>query len=152
MSIKQEKFVFDKNAPDAPKVYPEGKGMFKIPKGHLLTPHWHPNSNEITTCSAGQGTVTIIYPDPQSPGNPGTAIHQTYKFDTEKIVFLPQGYFHYFVNTGTDDFIIHLTFDKRNFDILSLDKIASLLPENIKTTSIHSDPNHPVIPYELAQV
>lgn len=148
MSTQTQNFVF--NPPEgAPTPYTEGSTSIQIPPGHLLTPHWHPNSNEITTCVKGSGTVTIIYPDPASAGNPGKSLHQTYDFCEKQVVFLPQGYFHYFVNTGTDIFIIDLTFDRKDFDILSLNEMVSLLPEKIKITSLVSNPTIPVIPYEF---
>lgn len=129
--------------------YTEGEGKFSIPAQHLLTPHWHPNSNEITTCTQGEGTVTIIAPGVKASGNPATATTTTYSFKAGDSVFLQQGYFHYFVNTGTDDFIIDLTFDEEDFDILTLSKTLSLLPENIKLATIYSNPDkNPVIPYE----
>jgi oxalate decarboxylase/phosphoglucose isomerase-like protein (cupin superfamily) len=152
MSKSIEKFVFDKNDPNAPKIFTEGaQGPLKIPSKHILTPHWHPNATEVTTCSGGKGTVAIIYPDPESPHDPGRAIHKAYEFDENKIVKLPQGYFHYFVNTGTDDFIINLTFNNKDFDILSLNEMVSLLPSNIKITSIISNPTNPIIRYQFTE-
>jgi len=146
MLTQTQDFVF--TSPDADhKPYTEGKTSIKIPKGHLLTPHWHPNSNEITTCMEGTGTVTIIRPNPASPGDPGKAIHQTFEFSKGQVVFLPQGFFHYFVNTGDGPFVIDLTFDNAAFDILTLNEMVSLLGENIKVTSLVSDPANPVIPY-----
>lgn len=142
-----QNFVFNPPA-GAPTPYTQGTANIKIPDGHLLTPHWHPNSNEITTCMNGRGTVTIVYPNPKSPGNPGTSILQTYEFSKGQVVFLPQGYFHYFVNTGSDVFTIDLTFDNPDFDILSLDEIANLLPDNIRIAALDSDPMKAVIPYK----
>ncbi|PKH51728.1 hypothetical protein CXF68_14005 [Tenacibaculum sp. Bg11-29] len=125
---------------------------FKIPSNHLLTPHWHPNSNEITTCIKGEGTVTIIAPNTKYPGNPGTAIPTTYPLKEGDSVFLQQGYFHYFMNTGNEDFEIDLTFDKKDFDILTLSEVISLLPDNIKLAAVNSKPDNPIIPYEKIEV
>jgi oxalate decarboxylase/phosphoglucose isomerase-like protein (cupin superfamily) len=114
--------------------YTQGKASITIPAGHLLTPHWHPNANEVTTCSAGQGSVTLIYPDPAAPGDPGKAQIKTYPLTEGSTVFLPQGYLHYFVNeSATENFVIDLTFDNANFDILALAFAMELFPANIKS-------------------
>ena len=146
--MSTQNFVFNP-PPGAPKPYTEGKASITIPPLHLLTPHWHPNANEITTCMAGEGTVTLIFPDPANPGDPGSAIIQTYEFREGQVVFLPQGYFHYFVNTGDSDFVIDLTFDQKDFDILSLNEVTHLMPENIKITALNGDPSNPILPYQL---
>lgn len=146
--MSNQNFVFNP-PPGAPQPYTAGKAKITIPPGHLLTPHWHPNSNEITTCAAGFGTVTLIFPDPENPGDPGNAIIKTYEFGPGQVVFLPQGYFHYFVNTSEEDFVIDLTFDNKDFDILSLNEITHLMPENIKIAALNGDPSQPVIPYEV---
>jgi len=141
--------------PYAPYANPpkDNPAIFKIPPGFLLTPHWHPNSNEITTCTGGKGQVTIISPNPNPKlaGNPGDAVHETYDLVPGQVVFLQQGYFHYFMNTGTEDFVINLTFDNPEFDILSLGEVLSLLPDNIKISAAFSDPKKlpPFIPYEI---
>ncbi len=143
-----QNFVFNP-PPGAPKPYTEGKASITIPPLHLLTPHWHPNANEITTCATGEGTVTLIFPDPANPGDPGSAIKKTYDFKAGQVVFLPQGYFHYFVNTGEEDFVIDLTFDQKDFDILSLNEITHLMPDNIKIAALNGDPKNPILPYRL---
>lgn len=132
--------------------YTEGSASITIPSGHLLTPHWHPNADEITTCMAGTGTVTIIAPNAATPSNPGTATYQTYPFTVGESVYLQQGYFHYFLNSGTEDFIIDLTFNETDFDILSLNEVMSLLPIDIKVTAINSDPTNPIIPFEVSAI
>jgi len=149
----QTKLKFVNTPPKSTVVaYTEGTHIFTIPKDHLLTPHWHPNSNEITTCTKGEGVVTIIAPNVKSPGDPGSATHITYPFKKGDSVFLQQGYFHYFANTGNEDFIIDLTFNQKDFDILTLSEIISLLPSNIKLASVDSNPNNPIIPYENIDV
>ncbi|MDY8136459.1 cupin domain-containing protein [Aquimarina sp. 2201CG5-10] len=147
-TLEQLKFV---NTPPKgiEEPYSEGTTTIKIPPSHLLTPHWHPNSNEITTCTEGEGIVTLIAPNKESPSNPGTIVCNTYQFKKGDSVFLPQGYFHYFLNSGTENFTIDLTFNNKDFDILSLNQIISLLPEDIKISAINSNPTNPVIPYKV---
>jgi len=132
--------------------YTEGTGSITIPPGHLLTPHWHPNADEITTCVGGMGVVTIISPNPESPSNPGTISCQTYQFTTGDSVYLQQGYFHYFLNSGTEDFIIDLTFNEADFDILSFNQVIGLLPVGIKINATNCNPTNPILPFEVSAV
>ena len=143
----EQNFVFNPPA-GAPEPYTAGKTTIKIPQLHLLTPHWHPNANEITTCRQGEGEVTLIYPNPANPGDPGKAIRYTQRVSPGQVIVLPRGYFHFFVNVGSGDFVIDLTFDEKDFDILSFNEVASLMPENIKITALNADPNNPILPYE----
>ena len=147
----EQNFVFNPPA-GAPKPYTEGKTTITIPQLHLLTPHWHPNANEITTCRQGEGEVTLIYPNPGNPGDPGQAITQTFSVRAGQVIVLPRGYFHYFVNVGSGDFIIDLTFDVEDFDILSFNEVAHLMPPNIRVTALNADPNNPILPYEPMEI
>ncbi len=127
-----------------------GMQLITIPPGNLLTPHWHPNANETTYCVSGQGTVALVIPDPTS-AEPIGATYQPYPFSQGDVVFLPQGYAHYFANTGsTEDLVLLLTFDNPNFDILTLADTLQQLPPNIVAAATASVPNagsSPVIPY-----
>ena len=127
-----------------------GVGMQRIaiPPGHLLTPHWHPNSNETTYCLEGEGVVGLVSPDPTSTAPTG-ANSQLSPFNEGEMVFLPQGYVHYFVNQGTEDFVLLLTFDNPNFDILTFADAFQQLPDYVREAAIWSKAGHnPVIPYK----
>ena len=120
------------NVKTFPALKQGGAGMqrLSIPPGHLLTPHWHPNSNETTYCLAGEGVVGLAIPDSTKKEKIGAAF-QSYLFHEDDIVFLPQGYAHYFANTGSDDLTLLLTFDNPDFDILTLADTLQQLPLNI---------------------
>ena len=139
------------NATTFPVLKQGGAGMqrISIPPKHLLTPHWHPNSNETTYCLAGEGVVGLVVLDPTST-EPIGATFQSYPFHLGDIVFLPQGYAHYFANTGSQDFNLLLTFDNPNFDILTLADTLQQLPDNIIEAAKSSESKagySPVIPY-----
>jgi|GEM_PF-4646356 len=129
-----------------------GAGMqhLTIGKGELLTPHWHPNANETTYCLGGTGVVGIVSPDPKA--GPIGASFKEYYFNPGDVVFLPQGYAHYFANTGSENFDLLLTFDNPNFDILTLADTLTNLPDNIVESVTHLPKaeveNKPVIPYK----
>lgn len=141
MIPNQPPFVFTKGEDGAPSLLSTSGPTITFKPGQLLTPHWHPDANEVTECTAGSGTVTIIYPDPKNPTDPGSGIIHTAAFSRGQVVILPRGFFHYFANTGEDPFKIHLTFDSPDPDLLSLDEIYNLLPDNIKDPTLASDPS-----------
>ena len=125
-----------------PALVPGGAGMQRIviPPGHLLTPHWHPNATETTYCLSGKGTVSLVIPDATSD-NPIGAAFKPFAFEKDDVVLLPQGYAHYFENTGDEDFVILLTFDNPNFDILTLADVLQQLPGNITNAAEGSVPH-----------
>ena len=144
----QNQLKFVNNVPEGiKKAYVQGATQLSIPPSHLLAPHWHPNANEITTCKSGEGTVTIIAPN-QGTGNASGGIYNTYAFKAGDTVFLPQGFLHYFVNTGEENFTIDLSFDKDDFNILTLNEIVTLLPSDIKITPISENKDYPFLAYD----
>ncbi len=142
------------DATSFPAIGEGGAGMqqISIPPGSMLTPHWHPNSNETTYCLGGTGVVGLVIPTPTS-AEPIGATFQRYQFSAGDVVFLPQGYAHFFANgSSTDDLVLLLTFDNPNFDILTLADVLQQLPQNITAAAEASVPNagsSPVIPYTM---
>ena len=132
-----------------PSLKESGIGTQKIciPPGHILTPHWHPNSNETTYCMGGSGVVVIMVPD-ASAGPIGATAHK-FPYAEGDVVFLPQGYAHYFHNTGEEDLVLYLTFENPDFDIQTFADVYANLPKIISDAAIQSAPkaaSSPVIP------
>ena len=82
------------------KVFPIVKhqkgAMFLVvlkPKG-IREPHWHPNAWEFDYCISGHARMAVVAPN-----------NEWKIFDVRpgQIVFVPQGYFHYFENVGEDE-------------------------------------------------
>ena len=90
----------------------------------------------------------MIYPNPDNPGDPGQAIRFVQRVLPAQVIVLPRGYFHYFINMGEGDFVIDLTFDEKDFDILSLNEITTLLPKDVTIVAVDSNPNNPILPFE----
>jgi oxalate decarboxylase len=65
-----------------------------LQKGGIREPHWHPNAWEFDYCISGTARMSVV-----APGN------QWQSFDVKvgQVVFIPQGFFHYFENTGEDE-------------------------------------------------
>ncbi len=136
------------NAIHFPILQQGGIGMQRalIPQGHLMTPHWHPNANEIVYCQSGEGVVNIVIPN----GVAQSTI-KVYLFCQDDIVFLPQGYAHYFVNTGSDELNILMTFDNPNFTTFTLTNTLEKVPENIEialNNSLSKKQSPTIIPYK----
>lgn len=147
----QNQLTFVNKAPEGVNEAYQSNNMPVTPhfeKNQFLTPHWHPNANEITTCTKGSGQVVLISPNPSSPHQQGTAIKNVYDMTVNQSVFIPKGYFHYFINTGTENFDLELTFSNPDFDILTLDNVVNLLPEYIRKPSLNGNPTIEILTVE----
>ncbi|SEB37570.1 Cupin [Tenacibaculum sp. MAR_2009_124] len=139
--------------PNLPKLQdglPAGMQRVIIPAGHLLTPHLHPDTNETTICLSGSGTVGIIQPD-VTKENPIGANEIETEFKENNVVFLPQGYLHYFKNTGSEDMELLLTFENYDFNIITLADVLKDLPDIVVDAVNKSVPNSghaPLISYK----
>jgi len=138
------------NLPALPDGEPAGMQRIIIPPMHLLTPHLHPDTNETTICLAGTGKVGIITPDTKS--GPIGANLQESDFNENNVVFLPQGYPHYFMNVSTsEDLVLLLTFEELDFNIITLADILQQMPESVVNAAEQSVPNaqsSPIIKYQ----
>lgn len=120
-----------------------------IPPNHMLTPHIHPNSAETTYCLSGSGEVGLVFPDVSS-SEPVGAGFSKYNYQTSDVVMLPQGYLHYFANTGSENLELLLTFENNDFNILTMADMLQQLPDNIRGAALNSVPeagHAPVVPF-----
>lgn len=82
------------------KVFPVVTGqqaaMFLVvlKPGGIREPHWHPTAWEFDYCIGGQARMSVVAPNNE---------WKIFDVAPGQIVFVPQGYFHYFENTGKDD-------------------------------------------------
>src|SRR5712691_2765284 len=79
-----------------PIVTGQKAAMFLVvlkPRG-IREPHWHPTAWEFDYCISGRARMSVVAPD-----------NEWKIFDVKpgQVVFVPQGYFHYFENIGRDD-------------------------------------------------
>lgn len=138
------------NLPALPDGEPAGMQRIIIPPMHLLTPHLHPDTNETTICLSGTGKVGIVTPDTKS-GPIGASLQES-DFNENDVVFLPQGYPHYFMNVSTsEDLVLLLTFEELDFNIITLADILQQMPESVVNAAEQSVPNaqsSPIIKYQ----
>jgi oxalate decarboxylase len=84
--------AYEKNFP---VVSGQSAGMFLVilDKGGIREPHWHPDAWEFDYCISGKARMSVVAPD---------NTWQIFDVEPGQIVFVPQGYFHYFENIGAD--------------------------------------------------
>ena len=63
------------------------------PRG-IREPHWHPDAWEFDYCISGRARMSVV-----APNNQWTL----FEVKAGQVVFVPQGYFHYFENIGRED-------------------------------------------------
>jgi oxalate decarboxylase len=100
------------NGTDMPILKTLGMTQVILKPGELLTPHLHPNANELAYFVSGTAEVAVYS---VGAGDPGATPFQVTAGD---VVFFPQGAVHYVHNTGKDDVDFILSFDNPNFDLL----------------------------------
>ena len=89
-----------------------GMTQLTLKENQLLTPHLHPNANELAYFITGTAEVAVFDPNAKS----GTLV-QPFKVSAGDVVFFPQGFVHYVNNIGSDDVHFILTFDNPDFDL-----------------------------------
>jgi len=62
--------------------------------GGIREPHWHPSAWEFDYCISGRARMSVVAP------NNAWSI---FEVEPGQVVFVPQGYFHYFENIGRSD-------------------------------------------------
>lgn len=89
-----------------------GIDQITLKPGELLTPHFHPNANELAHFLTGTAQVAVYSVNPSDP--PATP----FTVKAGEVVFFPQGTVHYVKNVGESDVTFSLNFDNPDFDVL----------------------------------
>lgn len=138
------------NLPPLQNGQPAGMQRIIVPPNHMLTPHLHPDTNETTFCLNGNGKVGLIRPDTTS-GPIGASFKETI-FNENSVVFLPQGFPHYFRNvSSTEDLVLLLTFENFDFNIITIADLFQQLPKFVMSAAQESASNAqgaPIIKYQ----
>lgn len=129
---------------------PAGMQRIIIGPNQLLTPHFHPDTNETTICLRGSGIVGIVEPDTNCNNPIGSKLIESCIIAND-VVFLPQGYPHYFKNTSSiHEMELLLTFENFNFNVITVADIIKQLPNTVTKAVKESVPNAghaPIINY-----
>lgn len=100
------------NGTDMPILETLGMTQVILQPGELLTPHLHPNANELAYFVSGTAEVAVYS---VGAGDPNATPFQVTAGD---VVFFPQGTVHYVHNIGKTEVDFILTFDNPDFDLL----------------------------------
>ena len=73
-----------------------------LKKGGIREPHWHPDAWEFDYCISGRARMSVVAPDNE---------WQSFDIEPGQIVFVPQGFFHYFENIGSEDLRFLIVFN-----------------------------------------
>jgi oxalate decarboxylase len=95
-----------------------------LEKGGIREPHWHPNAWEFDYCISGKARMAVVAPNNE---------WQSFTVEAGQIVFVPQGYFHYFENIGAEELRFLIVFNNSTKE--SGDDIGI-------STSLGGVPNH----------
>jgi len=73
-----------------------------LKEGGIREPHWHPDAWELGYCISGRARMSVVAPDNE---------WQSFEVEPGQIVFVPQGFFHYFENIGSEDLRFLIVFN-----------------------------------------
>jgi oxalate decarboxylase len=85
-------------------------------------PHWHPNAHELTYCSKGRSLVTVF-----SNGN----LHDTFTIAEGEMFFVPSGYLHGIINTGTESAEFLVAFSHHEPEDLGISGAVGCMNANV---------------------
>jgi oxalate decarboxylase len=66
----------------------------RLAEGGIREPHWHPAAWEMDYCIAGRARMTVLDPKGNS---------DSFEVGPGDVVFVPQGFYHYFENIGAGE-------------------------------------------------
>jgi oxalate decarboxylase len=102
----------DKPAGTVQQAYEDGFPILKgqkgsmalvvLKKGGIREPHWHPDAWEFDYCISGRARMSVVAPDNE---------WQSFDVEPGQIAFVPQGFFHYFENIGSEDLRFLIVFN-----------------------------------------
>ena len=79
-----------------------GHGTGRSEKSGIREPHWHPDAWEFDYRINGEARMSVVGPNNE---------WQNFKVEPGQIVFVPQGYYHYFENVGKEDLRFLIVFN-----------------------------------------
>jgi oxalate decarboxylase len=92
-----------------------------IDPGSLREVHWHPNTGELAYCLEGQGTFSILSP---------LGDNDTFQIDGGSVAFVPNGYAHYILNTGSQPLRMVLAFTHEDPEHIDLSETLDHVPKD----------------------
>jgi oxalate decarboxylase len=73
-----------------------------LENGGIREPHWHPDAWEFDYCISGKARMAVVAANNE---------WQSFEVEAGQVVFVPQGFFHYFENIGADDLRFLIVFN-----------------------------------------
>jgi oxalate decarboxylase len=93
--------------------------------GGVREPHWHPAAWEFDYCVAGNARMTVLDPRGNS---------DSFEVEAGDVVFVPQGFFHYFENTGENELHFLILFNTslaETEDDIGIAKSIGVMPDDV---------------------
>ncbi|MEU7630835.1 cupin domain-containing protein [Nocardia sp. NPDC049220] len=101
--------------------------------GGMREPHWHPTAWEMNFVIAGRAKWTVLGTHPD-----GAYRNDVFDAGPGDLVFVPQGFFHYFENAGTADplqvLIVFNTSADETYDDIGIVAAFNSLPRDVLAT------------------
>lgn len=96
--------------------------LLTLKPGAVRIPHWHPDAAELDYILSGKARIGLAFPDGEWE-----------RFDVEagSIAILPQGWFHYIENVGTDTLQMLVIFNNSNPNDIGISEGFQAIPKEV---------------------
>ena len=97
----------------------------RLAEGGIREPHWHPAAWEFDYCLAGRARMTVLDPRGNS---------DSFEVGPGEVVFVPQGFYHYFENIGACELHFLILFNTslaETEDDIGIARSVSVIPPDV---------------------
>jgi mannose-6-phosphate isomerase-like protein (cupin superfamily) len=138
-----------------------------VPAGQMITPHIHPNTDEILRVISGTGIANLLIDDPTPDvagqiDNVATVLLQA-RVKAGDVIFFPRGNPHWILNPlkrgdatnpstqpnpePSGDLVIETSFENAGFDTLFVQSISNGIPANVLAGALNGAPGDLTVPF-----
>jgi oxalate decarboxylase len=104
----------------------EGNGLsiylLTLHPGAVRIPHWHPDAAELDYCISGTARIGLFSTDGE---------WQRFDLDAGQISIIPQGWFHYIENVGTDTLRLLVIFNNSDPNDIGISQGFQAVPREV---------------------
>ncbi|WP_280466122.1 cupin domain-containing protein [Nocardia brasiliensis] len=111
----------------------------QLEPGGIREPHWHPSAWELSYVMSGSAKWVVLGPHPD-----GVYIRSEFQAGPGDLIFAPQGHFHYFENTSSENtldvLIVFNTSTKEPNDDLGIVAAFNAIPRDVLAATFKTPP------------
>jgi oxalate decarboxylase len=100
--------------------------LLTLSPGAVRIPHWHPDAAELDYCLSGTARIGLAFPSGE---------WQQFDVSAGEISILPQGWFHYIENVGTETMTMLVIFNNSSPNDIGISEGFQAIPREVLGTT-----------------